>query len=550
MDDAPALPLMPDGSLPPTALLLRWLERTRSRRVRLASLPPGNHVLPDLLRLGGVAELLLEHAPLPAIRWEGAGGGRILLRDAAAPDQAAAEDAPLHCGALPAHHGWSGWDASALCGLLDLARLEDASAAVGAGDGASWEALLAAGGWDRPLAIPPVSALAGRGGDGFGAWNPLALQRRCLVALPATRATAPWSLRDDQGGRHAVQPTEGALGPTWLVQLPLGPLASTGLVPDDEPAASCHWDVTPRLIDNGRVRAELDDLGQVVRLCWDGVFAELAGPACAASVDGIALAGAATVTVLEDGPVRARIAVRRESPEGRLDLVYSLHADEDHLRVHATWSGAGECWIDHPTAQRASELHAAIEGARFAQAQAADCLRPPMDPTPGLRWAALADSSGRGMAIAGGRPLTVHAYAGHLRVLAAPTCAWAMAAPRRPPGSGGLGQLAEHLAMPGRPLPAGIPVSRPFRLADLGGLVPLWVGRPAGWAGELLLAEQHGARTRAWLLPTAPPGAGAECWKVDAAGERLAPCPGSPDGDGWQIDAAPGEVMLVRWKGS
>ncbi|MBN8526895.1 MAG: hypothetical protein J0M02_16295, partial [Planctomycetes bacterium] len=79
-------------------------------------------------------------------------------------------------------------------------------------------------------------------------------------------------------------------------------------------------------------------------------------------------------------------------------------------------------------------------------------------------------------------------------------------------------------------------------------LVPLWVGRPAGWDGELLLAEQAGARTRAWLLPQDPPPRTAECWKVDAGGQRLTPCPFSPEGDGWQIDAAPGEIAIVRWR--
>lgn len=545
MDTVPALPLLPDGSLPPTALLLRWLERARPRRVRLAALPPGNHVLPDLLRLGGVAELELETAPLPALRWEGAGGGRILLL---APGISAGEDAPVHCGALPGRGGWSDWDPSALCSLLDLVRLEDASAAGGAGDGASWDVLLAsAQGWSGPLAIPPVSALAGRGGEGLGAWNPLAIPRRCLVSLTPNAPRAPWSLVDDSGARHPVQPTEGALGPAWLVQVPLGPLASTNLAPSDDPAGACHWEVGPRVLDNGRVRAEFDGLGQVVRLCWDGVFADLAGPACAPAIDGLPLAGEAEVSVLEDGPVRARIAVRREGPAGRLDLTWSLHADEDLLRVHATWTGDGECWLDHATAQRSASLHAAIEGARWSLPQAASCTEPPMDPTP-LRWAALADTAGRGMALAAGRPITVHANAGHLRVLVAPAAAWALVSPRR--GSGApLGQVAEHLAIPGRPLPAGITVTRPFRLADLGGLTPLWVRRPAGWAGELLLAEQHGARTRAWMLPTVRPAPGAECWKVDVHGERLAPCPLSPEGDGWQIDAAPGEIVVLRWRG-
>ena len=546
MPDAPSLPLMPDGSLPPAMLLLRWLERHGGGRLHSTSLPHGNHVLPDLLRLGGVSELLLDDAPMGRLRWEGAGGGRLVVGASGAASED--DDLPLHCGGLPARAGFAGWDAGPLQSLYELARLEDASAAVGAGEGAAWDGLLAAGRWVDATGGPPVAALTGRGGEGLGAWNPLALARPCLVALEPNGARAPWSLVDDAGARHPVQLSEGPLGPTWLVQLPLGPLGGTSLRPSDEPAAGSHWEVSEKVLDNGRVRAELDALGQIGRLCWDGVFADLAGPACAPSVDGLPLGGEAVITVLEDGPVRARIAVRRETPEGRLDLVYSLHAHEDHLRVRATWSGNSSCWIDHATAQRSAELHLAIEGARWAEAQSASVLRPPMDPTPGIRWASLADSAGRGIAAVAGRPVCVHAHAGHLRILVSPGSAWSLAAPRRTAGALSLGQLAEHLAVPGRSLPSGVSVPRPFRLADLGALVPLWVRRPAGWAGELLLAEQSGARTRAWLLPAEPPPQGAECWKVDARGERLAPCPPSPEGDGWQLDAAPGEILLVRWR--
>lgn len=543
--DLPNLPLMPDGSLPPAMLLLRWLERHGGTRLAASSLPHGNHVLPDLLRLGGVSGLEMPGLPRPCLRWEGAGGARLLVR--APGDDTAEEDAVLHCGALPAMAGFAGWDAGPLMSLYELARLEDASAAVGAGEGAAWEGLLAAGRWADDASRPPVAALTGRGGEGLGAWNPLALARTCLVALQPTGPRAPWSLSDDRGARHPVQPSEGALGPTWLVQVPLGPLGGTTLTPHDEPATGAHWEVTTSVIDNGRVRLELDALGQIARLCWDGVFADLSGPACAPAVDGLPLSGEAAISVLEDGPVRARVAVRRDAAEGRLDLTYTLHAHEDHVRVSATWSGTSECWLDHATAQRSAELHLAIEGARWRVAQAASILEPPMEPTPGVRWASLADTAGKGLAIAAGRPVWVHANAGHLRVRAAPSAAWALAAPRRPRGGLSLGQLAEHLAVPGRSLPSGIDVPRPFQLAELGALVPLWVSCPTGWAGELLLAEQAGARTRAWLLPHGGPKGG-ECWKVDARGQRLAPCPTSPEGDGWQLDAAPGEVLLVRWR--
>lgn len=542
--DVPAIPLMPDGTLPPTMLLLRWLGSQAATSARLDALPPGNHILPDVLRLGGIAELQVSAGAAPPCRWEGSGGGRVLLRPDGVPPQ---DDAPLHCGALPATASCGTADAGTLA-LCELARLEDASAAVGCGDGAIWDHLLARSG--RTGGMPPgAAARSGRGGEGLGAWNPLPLARPCLVALEPSSVRAPWAVRDDGGALHPVQAAEGVLGPTWLVQLPLGPLGGTTLRPEDEPAPGAHWEVSPRLLDNGRVRAELDDLGQIVRLCWDGVFADLAGPACSAVIDGLPLAGPAEIAVLEDGPVRARLAVRRETPAGRLDLVYTLHAYEDALRIHASWSGTATCWCDHATAQRSALLHLAGEGARWSRPQAASAVDAAMPWTGGVRWASLADAAGRGLAVAAGRPLTLRACGGHLRIrVDGGGVAWALAAPRRASDTLSLGALAEHLAVPGRSLPAGTAVPRPFRLADQGSLVPLWAARPAGWDGELLLAEQAGARSRAWLLPGGALRTESACGKVDACGRMLAACPPSPEGDGWRIDAAPGELILVRWR--
>lgn len=526
-------------------LLLRWLERHGAPRLASATLPHGNHLLPDLLRLGGVRELLLDSAPAGCLRWEGAGGARLMVRRSG--DQTPDEDARLHWGALPALAGFQGWNADTILSLYELARLEDAMALVGSGGGAAWDGLLAAGGWAEVGAAPPpqpVDPLCA----GLGAWNPLPLDRPCLVTLTPNAPRAPWSVGDDSGARHPVQGIDTPLGPAWLVQLRLGPLASTHLVARDEPVPGAHWEVSAQVLDNGIVRAELDALGQIARLCWDGVFADLAGPACAPCLDGLPMSGPATITVLETGPVRARVRVQREAQGGRLELTYTLHAGEDHLRVAATWAGDGACWLDHATAQRAADLLLSVEGARWRVVQAASAIVPPMEPTPGVRWACLADSAGRGLALCAGRPICVHGHAGHLRVLAGPGASWALAAPRRVPGALSLGQLAEHLCLPGHHLTTRTIPPSPFRLVELGSLVPLWARRCDATTGELLLAEQAGVRCRAWLLPSVPPTAEAVCRKVDARGETIAPCPPSPEGDGWQIDAAPGEVLLVRWR--
>jgi hypothetical protein len=139
--------------------------------------------------------------------------------------------------------------------------------------------------------------------------------------------------------------------------------------------------------------------------------------------------------------------------------------------------------------------------------------------------------------------MTVHAHAGHLRLRVQPGVGWALAAPRRQPGALALGQVAEHLAVPGRPLPGGIAIPTAFRLAEGTTLVARWVSRPEGWLGELLLVEEAGARGRAWLFATAT-----QACRVDARGEVIAPLPRTPDGDGWQLDHAPGEVLIIRWR--
>ena len=60
---SPLLPLLPSGTLPPLAVLLRWLEDLRADHVDTVvtdALPPLNGSLPDVLRLGAIATLLAD----------------------------------------------------------------------------------------------------------------------------------------------------------------------------------------------------------------------------------------------------------------------------------------------------------------------------------------------------------------------------------------------------------------------------------------------------------------------------------------------------------
>jgi hypothetical protein len=540
----PPVPLLGDGTLPPLALLVRWLEalardgRAPADGVRLARLPPGNGSLPDLLAAAGIGRLALAHPPLPGgFRWEGVGGGRIAV-------DGAGDDAPLHHGQLPIAGDDPGGDDLALLGLIDLARLEDASALrTAAGHGAAWEHILAAAGGSGAPHLPP---LAGRSrvedGGSPAAWNPLAFTRRALVSLAVPPGTAPWGMRDSRGVRHPVQVVEGPLGRELLLMPELGALEAVRLEPLYDPVPGCHWEVSRTVLDNGRVRVELDPLGQIVRLCWDGRFASWAGPAAQPLVDGLPLGGQAQATVLEEGPVRARLAVTRSTAQGTLHLVYTLHAHEDVLRIAASWDGEAELALDHPTVHRGAPLRCAGEGAAWDEAQHASIAAPPMEPRRGCRWARLDDGDGDGLLLASARPAALSAHAGRLRVLVERGTAYALAGTHRRPDVGSAGHLAHHLAVPGRPY-HGQALAPALHL-PAGGPVPWWVRRPEGWAGELLLAQQEGHGSSGLLRL---PGAG-EAWRCALDGTPRERLPRSPDDDGFLLACHGGGILVVRWR--
>ncbi len=545
MSSAPVLPVMSDGTLPPLPFLMHWLAQVASRQVgsvQLERLPPGNGSLPDLLASAGILTLSLGHNPVgKAFRWEGWSGARVLVNTSQADDGLA-----LHHGELP----WSADDGAidaAVTGLIDLARLEDANAAsngAAAGHGAAWDHLLNAFHPDSNAQPPRAPPLAGHGAalaDGrLGAWNPLPIARRALVALPAPRGTAPWGLIDQRGVRHPVQVVEGPIGRELLTSVMLGALEAVTFEALHDPVPSGHWEVSRTVIDNGHVRAELDPLGQVVRLCCDGRFVDWSGPALQALVDDLPLAGQTTTTVLEDGPIRGRVAVTRVSERGTLHLTYTLHAHEAVLRVAVTWDGEAELRLVCPTVVRAAALQVGGELASWNIPQHANATRAAMTPIAGQRWARLAEPNHRGLTILGLRPMTVSASAGRLAVhveriasLALCESAWPLSAPA-------VGQLALCLSTPARAAAAAIPPA--LRLIG-SEVVPWWIAHPEGWQGELLLGQQSLHRSRCVLF--VPASHEAVRWNPTGS---TSPLRRTADGDGFEIDLAPGELANVRWR--
>ncbi len=552
--DPGVIPL-PGGQLPPAMLFLRWAEAMRRAHPDavpvLDRLVAGNGALPDLLRLAGHPRVDLAEATESFI-WEGWGGARVQVGSGSG---AAVHTGELEAADRPAADPGAG--DGGIHALVDLARWEDAGSllatAAGSAHAADWQPILvalAAGGVER---LPPLAARLGHpeGADAtWGAWNPLPFARRLIAALPAGAETPPWSLLDADGARYPVQVAEGAFGRELLVPLELGALECRRLLPGTEMVDAAHWEVAPEVLDNGIVRAEFDRVGQLTRLCWDGVFADLAGPAVVpAYIGGDADAPEPDISVaclvLEAGPVRARVAVTRSGPAGTLRIVYTLHAHDDVLRVSATWSGSGGLVLVHPTAARASALVVADEvGRRVLGATAR--RDGPRESVPGVRWAAFADGAGNGLAVCSPRPITVRAEAGTLEVLAGHSCTYALANARRPRGALNLGCLAATLAQPGRPFAGGQSLPPPMRLAGGTGLVPLWARRPADARGEILFAEQSGARGRAWIHPDACTDA-TDAWRTDVQGTRGASLPRTPERDGFQLDFQANEVFLVRW---
>ena len=529
------LSLLPSGALPPLALVLRLLAAGVGRELTLDTLPQLNAGLPDVLALARIPALACAALPVPACRWAGARAAIPTYR----PGNLA--DRQLHRGQIPIGEALLA-DDSPLLSWCDVARLQDASACLHAGDGAMWKPILAAAAAGRTQRLPPMCTRQEDPNASAGAWNPLAQARTALVTLPV--GSRPWTLRASDGSLHPAQVVEGPSGPELVVALPLGALECTKLSEHAEPVAGPAWEVGPTVLDNGRVRAEFDVQGHLVRLCVDGVFAEPLGPLAAAMHEGLPLEGTMRVDVVESGPVRARLAMTLTAAEGLLRTTWTLHAQENCLRVQVVWSGEGTVWIEHPTAHHGVELVVAGELPPVRLAQAASVTEPGAGPIAGVRYAWLADPGGRGLAVAAARGQTVEARDGLLRVVATPLATYALTIPDAT-GATGLAALAQHLATPMRSFTGDEPAAPRLRLVGEG-LVPLWIHRPPDWAGELLLVDHGLTRGRSVLyLSGGPP---VEAYAVDVTGEPLDRLALTPEGDGVVIDHLAGDIRLVRWR--
>jgi len=482
----------------------------------LDGLPPGNAALPDLLALAGCRQLTVPGAP--GGLWTGRGGATIALNDGP----------------------------QALRG-----ELPSSSAPIADSDHTHAERMHA----ERRIAAARALARAGRpaadrehvAGDDpapWGVFNALPVARRALCSLAPRPGACPLAVADDQGARHPVQRLRGAQGlERWLTVVPLGALGATRLRPLHTPAPGGHWEVSPKVLDNGRVRAEFDARGHLERLSWDGIFAAWRGPALGLlDAQGHELRAAA-VRVLEAGPVRAVLAI-----EYGATVLHCQLTDQDDALVIEVASLAAACQLLLPLDGVAPPLCGDALGARVGGSTGLEH---------GVRWALAGDGLGTsGILSAPGRSLALGCTPGAslrpvdagLAVALTPGLTLRLGSGAQLPAGVGL-PPGEHAAWDGDGLAAR------FRLLAPPSVAVLWAagaGAGAGTApgpaqGLLLVAELLGLRSRCFLYPRprpAPPGAAA---KVDHGGSPREALRPTAEQDGWQIMLKAHEIALIRW---
>ena len=544
----PQIPWRSDTGLLPSMLTLRYLATVcdSDEAFMLDGLPSGNGSLPDLLHLAGIEQVTLaDHIDYPCpIRWQGHGGGQIELHS-----YHDGKHLRAHHGKLPNHgQGWIEADNEGLF-LIHVARLEDAQSVMDGSEGADWQHILQALGVTEQTALSPII----RDSSGFHesghlqVWNPLPIQRYCAVTLPKPAGTPPWGLCDGHGKHYPVQITEGAYGPEMLSMVPLGPLECLSLENYDSPVSTSYWEVSESVIDNGLLRAELNDRGNIMRLQINGSFIDLGGVLCQGMIEGVPLQGACSVQVLESGPVRSQISISIDAPQGIFRISYELYAHEDILRVNAHWSNPNvPLVIDHASSYRRAPLTCAGELAPWHIDQAPDAFRTETQIQAACNWARLTEyNSIRGLALASEQGMAVSARAGHLQVHAAQAIRYAIMGGTSAK-LGNPGRVVQHLTMPGRAA-ADVPLSEPaFLLSDADDLVPLWIRHVGHNQVVLLLSEQAGRRGKALLLPVAKGIANVD--RIDVNGNSIRPLKITKEEDGFEIDYAPFEVFLIRWK--
>jgi alpha-mannosidase len=173
-------------------------------------------------------------------------------------------------------------------------------------------------------------------GEQWAVFNPLAIDRQVVVELPAPVPGA------------ALQKA----GEKWLAALSVPGLSVAAVTAGIPPA----WEVTPRVLDNGLLRVEFDEQGQIRRVCDRGggtcsewplagtpqfiLHPDLPPTFDAWEIDHIATRqnvktiSALALRVAESGPVRAVLSGKVDlSAASQMEVRYILEANRPALQV-------------------------------------------------------------------------------------------------------------------------------------------------------------------------------------------------------------------------
>ena len=364
-------------------------------------------------------------------------------------------------------------------------------------------------------------------------FNPLPFPRTAVVALSDQEYAAL-----DAATQKQAQTTVGNGGqPLHLFRVKLPALGSA---PAASPQAEPQWEISPRVLDNGIIRAEFNSDGQLSSISIDGVPLAFAAPAefrlspdnpaafDAWDIDRYTLALGEpcampiTLQVLESGPHRARIGGSAQIGEkSSLTVSCGLETDSPYLRLEVAvdWQEDHTLLKYHvPTKYRGRH---ARYGAPFGSTERPQYPGYPNEESqwevPGSRWAALGDDdSDGGIAVMTEAKYGFSCRDGDLGLSL-------LRAPCKPDPNADRGQHIMRFAM-GRhrssidncgalntaaaadalfaPIlkhsdPAA---SSPFRLGNLGSLTPCWVCPAESCNGYIIrLHETAGGRGTAHL---------------------------------------------------
>ena len=172
----PVLPLFPDNTLPPLALLRQWLRQAAEHGpvLGIEKMPHGNGILPELCSLAHITTLRLFRSDLPRrFIWSSPNGTSVEVDNRAIEDDIGG-DLPQLSGHLPPCPGGAPHQRSIdrVLRRVEVARLADVNAALGGNMGADWRPALAA--LSYAGSPPPLRTQSVAPEDGpMRVWNPL-----------------------------------------------------------------------------------------------------------------------------------------------------------------------------------------------------------------------------------------------------------------------------------------------------------------------------------------------------------------------------------------